>query len=155
MALAAESDKPTIDADGTVHVPAFELPLSRYMSEEAKRDFIEYGRELPVQDSGGNPSVAKMRADADGWLRPIVEHDKTLYPVTIEEREIGGVRADIVTPSHGVSAHNRDRVLINLHGGGFIIGAGLHGLAESIPVSSVAKITVISVDYRKRVDVAH
>src|SRR5438477_6465214 len=148
LALTAESDRPTIDADGTVHIPAFSVPLSRYMSEEAKRKFIEEGRKPPAKESDANPPVAKMRADVDDWVRPIVEHDKTLYPVSIGERQIAGVRTNVVTPSHGVSTLNRDRVLINLHGGGFVVGAGLHGLAESIPVSGVEKITVISVDYR-------
>ena len=57
--------------------------------------------------------------------------------------------AQIVTPKSGLSARNRERVLINLHGGGFVVGAGLGGLAESIPISGVGRFKVITVDYRE------
>jgi epsilon-lactone hydrolase len=40
-------------------------------------------------------------------------------------------------------------VLINLHGGAFLWGAGSGGLVESIPVASLSRIPVISVDYRE------
>jgi hypothetical protein len=32
--LAAEPQRSSVDGDGTVHVPAFAIPLSRYMSEQ-------------------------------------------------------------------------------------------------------------------------
>jgi len=46
-----------------------------------------------------------------------------------------------------VSAANRG-VLINLHGGASV-GAHGGGLVESIPVASVGKLKVISIDYRQ------
>jgi hypothetical protein len=42
-------ERPTVDADGTIHLPAFSVPLSRYMSEEAKRQFIEEAQQRKVQ----------------------------------------------------------------------------------------------------------
>jgi acetyl esterase/lipase len=39
--------------------------------------------------------------------------------------------------------------MVNLHGGGFEVGGGgVHGLLESIPISAVAQIKVVTVDYR-------
>jgi hypothetical protein len=67
----------------------------------------------------------------------------------IEEQIIGGVGTQIVAPKSGVSADNCTRVLSNLHGGGFVLGAGLGGSAESIPVSAVGRFKVISIDYRQ------
>jgi carboxylesterase type B len=54
-------------------------------------------------------------------------------------------------PDNGriLNAANRGRVLINLHGGAFLWGAHSGGLVESIPVASVGKLKVISVDYRQ------
>ena len=147
--LAAEPQKSTVDADGMVHMPAFAVPLSRYMSEQAKRQFIEEALKPPAMDSGPNVPVAKMRAEVDDYYRPLVERAEALYPVTISEEKIGGVGTQIVTPKGGPSARNRERVLINLHGGGFIVGAGLGGLAESIPISGVGKFKVVTVDYRE------
>jgi alpha/beta hydrolase fold len=40
-------------------------------------------------------------------------------------------------------------VLINLHGGGFLEGSRSVSHMESIPITAVAKIKVISVDYRQ------
>jgi epsilon-lactone hydrolase len=147
--LAEEPQRSTVDDDGTVHIPAFAVPLSRYMSEQAKRQFVEEVLHPPALDSGPNVPIAKMRAQADDYYRPLVERAEALYPVSIREEQIGGVRTQIITPKNGVSARNLERVLINLHGGGFIVGGGLGGLAESIPVSGVGKFKVISVDYRE------
>lgn len=147
--LAAEPQKSTVDADGTVHMPAFAVPLSRYMSEQAKRQFIEEALNPPVMDSGPNVPIARRRAQVDDYYRPLVERAEALYPVNISEEKVGGVGAQIVTPKSGLSARNRERVLINLHGGGFVVGAGLGGLAESIPISGVGRFKVITVDYRE------
>jgi acetyl esterase/lipase len=54
------------------------------------------------------------------------------------------VRTDIITPL-GAEAH-RDRVLINLHGGGFNSDSG--SLIEGAPICNLAKIKVVSVYYR-------
>ena len=138
--------KVTVDKDGTVHVPAFDVPLSSYMSEEAKRAYIE--QRLNPLTLDPKASISQRRAAVDGYYRPLVERGKALYPVHIEEQTIAGVRVDVVTPKEGISERNRNRVLINLHGGGFVVGGGLGGLAESIPIASLGEFRVISVDYR-------
>jgi epsilon-lactone hydrolase len=61
---------------------------------------------------------------------------------------IGGVQTDIIAPPEGPSDHNKDRVLINLHGGGMLVGARYGGQLESIPISSIGRIRVVTVDYR-------
>ena len=95
----------------------------------------------------GGPSAAEdikgYRARQDeimnGFLGPI----RKRYPVNVEEKTISGVFTQIVTPKEGVSARNRDRVLLNVHGGGFVSGARTASLVESIPVASIEKIKVI------------
>ncbi|WIG56909.1 MAG: Lipase LipU [Rhodanobacteraceae bacterium] len=72
-----------------------------------------------------------------------------LYPVTVEQRRIGGVPTQVLTPKQGIAPAQRHRVLINLHGGAFLWGAGAGGLVEAIPVASVGRIEVITVDYRQ------
>lgn len=56
-----------------------------------------------------------------------------------------GVHTDIITPLETPEA-NRDRVLINLHGGGFNSDSG--SLLEGVPIANLAKIKVVSVYYR-------
>lgn len=118
QARPAESQKPTVDPDGTVRMPAFAVPLSRYMSEQAQRKFIEEALKPPLKDLGANAPIGDLRAQVDDEQCPMIERAEALYPVNIEERQIGGIRTQIVTPKDGVSANNRKRVLINLHGAG-------------------------------------
>ncbi len=61
----------------------------------------------------------------------------------------GGVRAEVITPKEGVAANERDRILINLHGGAFLWGEGSGGEIESIPIASVGRVTVITIAYRQ------
>ena len=70
---------------------------------------------------------------------------RKLFPVNVEEKNIGGVRTDVITPLDAPEA-NRMRVLINLHGGGFNSDSG--SLIEGVPISNLAKIQVVSVYYR-------
>ncbi|MGH8121504.1 MAG: alpha/beta hydrolase, partial [Rudaea sp.] len=65
----------------------------------------------------------------------------------IKASKIGGVGVDIVAPADAKA--DEKRVLINLHGGAFLWGAGSGGLVEAIPVASLSRIKVITVDYRQ------
>lgn len=69
---------------------------------------------------------------------------EALYPVTIGPKTIGGARTEVIAPQ-GAPPRNRERVLINLHGGGFIWGERNGARSESIPIAVVGKITVITV----------
>ena len=146
---AAGGEQPPIDDNGTLHVPAFAVPLSRYMSDEAKRQFIEERRNPIGKDWDPDGPIAKYRAQIDGFYRPVVERARALYPVRIEAQKIAGIPTQVVIPVAGIAPRNQQRVLINLHGGSFQVGAGLGGLAESIPVSALERIKVITVDYRE------
>jgi acetyl esterase/lipase len=61
---------------------------------------------------------------------------------------MAGVDVEIFAPAAGVAPENRDRVLINLHGGGFYMGARMMSHIESIPVAAESGFRVVSVDYR-------
>ncbi|TAM98706.1 MAG: alpha/beta hydrolase, partial [Rhodanobacteraceae bacterium] len=139
---------PHVDAQGNVTVPAFTVPFSSYASPEARRMFqrvLEEGRHAPPLDG----PVAASRAYYDKINTARAELMERLYPVRIEKRTIGGVPTQVVTPKQGVAPEQEHRVLINLHGGAFLWGAGAGGLVESIPVASRGGIEVITVDYRQ------
>lgn len=68
-----------------------------------------------------------------------------MYPVNVEEVSIAGVRCHRITPKT-MPAENQGRVLLNMHGGGFVIGSGC--LVEAIPVAHLAQVEVIAIDYR-------
>src|SRR5262249_25733851 len=121
-----------------------------YMSDVAKRRHVEWSELL---------SVWKRSKPAE--QRQLFEHfavdpAKAAYPVSIEKRKIADVHVLVFTPRGGISKQNKDWVLINLHGGGWSIAyADLIELIESIPISSIGKVKVISVDYRQAPQYRH
>lgn len=139
--------RPIVEANGTVHVPAFDLPLSIYVSDAARRLFITANTPPPPIDA--SHGIDKFRETLDRYyFGPQLALAKERYAVDIVARRIDGIRVDVVTPKSGIATRNRDRVLINLHGGGMLAGAGTGGLVESVPIADVGKIKVVSVDYR-------
>jgi acetyl esterase/lipase len=70
------------------------------------------------------------------------------YSVTVTPTVIGGVSTEVVVPRGAIASNNRHRVLIDLHGGSFSGGARTNSQVESMPVASVGKVKVVSVDYR-------
>jgi acetyl esterase/lipase len=91
-------------------------------------------------------TLTERRVHTDAWRAQDSAEARKIYPVSIEETSIAGVRTDIITPLAGAAESNRSRVLINLHGGGFNSDSG--SLIEGIPIANLAKIKVVSVYYR-------
>src|SRR5207244_1804823 len=89
--------------------------------------------------------LAEVRARTDEWRKKDSAEALRLYPVNVEGMTIAGVRTDIITPLT-MPGSNKKRVLINLHGGGFISDSG--SLIEGIPIANLTKTKVVSVYYR-------
>ena len=112
--------------------------------EQVKSDLAPYMLELATGD------VERKRDILDEhFFAPRIAQARKLYPVTEQPLDIDGVYTEVFEPSNGIKASNINRVLINLHGGGFTFGARTEGRLESIPLASVAGIKVISIDYRQ------
>ena len=67
--------------------------------------------------------------------------------VTIEDAVIGGVKSFIVTP-RAMPPQNAGRVLVHVHGGGYVFGPGRAALPEAVMMAGFGGFKVISVDYR-------
>ncbi len=72
---------------------------------------------------------------------------KAKLGVKIEETRIAGVHCYIVTPNK-IALENRRRLLIHVHGGGYVFGPGEAALPEAIMMAGFGGFKVISVDYR-------
>lgn len=129
----------TFDANGTAHITRV-VPVPATVSPEAQK-FLS---SLALTSKRSTPeTLAERRAHTDAWRAKDSAEARRIYPVSIEEMSIAGVRADIITP---LSAAKTNRVLINLHGGGFNSDSG--SLIEGVPIANLAKIKVVSVYYR-------
>lgn len=127
----------------SVAVPAFELPFSEFASPEARETFATRVL-VPGPQLGSD--IAKVRVQNDINDNDRVKRMRALFPVSIERRLIAGVSVQIVSPA-GRKA-DPTRILINLHGGGFLWGSGPGALVESIPIAAQSGMTVVAIDYR-------
>ena len=120
----------SVDAEGTAHITRA-VPVPKSISPEAQA--------LLVSDKAFAP---------DGWTEEsaqLVKRMRSVYPVDVEDSMMGGVKVKIINPQRA-AANKRDRVMVNLHGGGFTSDSG--SLLESIPIASLTGTQVITVDYR-------
>ncbi len=149
------SGKVMWDADGTLHLPAHAFPMSEMISPVMKQAYVQQLGNLqgwpapPGYDQPIEVWEAYWKVFDEQVMNRQFMRWQEIYPVDVTEQTMAGVRTDVVVPKGGVSEKNTNRVLINLHGGGFNTGAGIGGLVESIPISGLMKIKVISVDYRQ------
>jgi epsilon-lactone hydrolase len=139
-ATAQQAEKPE---PGTVKVPAFDLPYSTYASPEARKTFID---KVLADGPKPGPDIAKTRAAYAAVDEDRIVRLRKLFAVEIERSTIAGVPVQIVRPV-GLKA-DEHRVLINLHGGGFLWGGGTGALVEAIPIAASAGLPVVAVDYR-------
>ncbi|MHA6720211.1 alpha/beta hydrolase [Sphingomonas sp. RS6] len=132
-----------VEQDGTVHVPAMTVPVSPMLSPEAQRYVADHL--LAMQQ----PALLKQVAGVPVFLAPYLARQKQLYAVDRADTQIGGVHVYDYMPRQGIAPANRNRVLINLHGGGFM--GCFPGCAEleSIPIAALGRVRVVSIDYRQ------
>ena len=136
---APKADTSYIDADGTAHVTRV-VPIPATISPEAQKVLA---RATP--DQGPPESLADRRSRTDAYTATARIAWTKICPIQIVEDKIAGVPVHLVTPD-GMPASNRDKVLLNLHGGGFNSDSGSY--TESIPIASYSKFKVVSVLYR-------
>ena len=137
-----------VSLQGVAHLSALDVPPSSFMSAQARATFTRLFSP-PADAPPMNGNIATVRAYYDKFNRVLVARARKIYAVRITSRVIGGVRTEVVVPAGGVAPRNRNRVLINLHGGGFLWGEGSGEEIESIPIASVGMIEVVTVAYRE------
>ncbi len=156
---AEQAPDPAVQAPtAALDIPAFTYPPSVFASEELKR---AYARSLAVPGDGTIPIpedpkiVQVMRERVNGMFEQVMPMVRERYPVDIAPAEIAGVEVLRVTPEGGVSGANRKRVLINLHGGAFMVGWPSVALLDAIPVAALSGIEVITLNYRMYPEAVH
>jgi len=157
IAMTSERGRLQVDEDGVVHVEAFELPLSAALSERSRRALavaLSRQQQIVIARARDFDSEAEFKIAVDdfrknvdeAFAKPLGERLLKAFPVTIAQAKVGGVPVEEFTPLDGL---DRERVLINLHGGAFYAGAIYNARIESIPIAHLGKFRVVSVDYRQ------
>jgi epsilon-lactone hydrolase len=131
-----------VDEQGTAHITRI-VPVPLTVSPEAQAALAREGahsasHEDPPPSPPKKPQPSQSRQMSSDATR-------ALYPVNIEFSTIAGVSVSVVTPMT-IPDDKANRVLINLHGGGFTSDSG--SLTESIPMANLTQSKVVSVLYR-------
>jgi monoterpene epsilon-lactone hydrolase len=71
--------------------------------------------------------------------------------IAVEAAQIGGVNVFIITPAD-LPLPNRDRLLVHVHGGGYVLYPGEAGAGEAMLMAGYGGFKVVSVDYRMAPD---
>ena len=127
-AEAPNRDSSYIDAQGTAHITRV-VPVPQDLSPQAQ---LSLGR--PEPDQGPPQSLADRRKMTDEYTARARVAWTRLCPNTLVEDTMAGVPVRIVTPE-GMPESNSDKVLLNLHGGGFNSDSGSY--TESIPIAGL------------------
>src|ERR1700741_4434450 len=88
-----------------------------------------------------------LQEDYNAGVEQALPGQEQRLDVTVEQSEMAGVTVYIVTPDR-VAPENRDRLLIHIHGGCYVLGGGLAATSEAVIMAGIGHYKVISVDYR-------
>jgi monoterpene epsilon-lactone hydrolase len=148
VAPAAEAQAPA-DAAALAprEVPAKSLPVPTTVSPQMQTIIAAPLRAgwdvIPTSPEGWQASV---KANAAATIEGLPAMRERLH-VKVEPATIGGVKAYIVTPDY-IPPQNRNRLIIQVHGGCYVYSPGEAATPEAIMMAGFGHFKVISVDYR-------
>lgn len=150
----------------------FSMLVGAVMVLPAAQAYEVAAHEVPVPDTVSpalQQSIAKglplnwnqVPKDAEGWREAVSRSARQVSAkvdvlaeqlrVSIEESNMAGVRVFTLTPST-VRPENRDRLLLHIHGGGYVFLPGKAGLQEGLLMAAKGGYKVVSIDYRMAPD---
>lgn len=139
--------KVSVDKDAAVHLPPMLVPFSSFASPEAKGPFLENGKS---QEKYANAkTIVEQRQVFSDHVQPAPELTRPLYPADSLATTSAGVYTDVITPKDGIVARNKNRALINLHSGAFLLGRAFSVRWNPCRQPGWAKIKVVAIDYRQ------
>lgn len=128
-------------------IPARILPIPNTVSLQERvliaSPFSPLWKECPKSVEAWKTTISRIEVVSATGLLAL----RKLLSVKMESTEIGGVKAFIFTPKV-IAPENKNRLLVNLHGGGYVFGRGESGTLEAILMAAYGKCKVIAVDYR-------
>lgn len=129
-------------------VPAKNLPVPTADISPGMQAFIgaPLNPDWNAQWKTGDEARAFANAQAAKVLPGLPAMQKRM-DVAVKAASIGGVRVYVVTPN-SIPAENKDKVLIHVHGGCYVLFPGEAGTPEAIMMTGFGHYKVISVDYR-------
>src|SRR6266545_6833128 len=132
-------------ASAPLEVPARTLPVPDTVSPEMRA----------INSAPLSPTWNVVPTSADEWKAMSAPSAgrglpalRERFGVTSESLTVNGVHAYMVTP-RVVPLANRNRLLVHVHGGCYVLGGGEAATSEAISMAAFGQFKVLSVDYRR------
>ncbi len=128
-------------------VPAKTVPVPATVSPELQAVIAQPLRAgwdtPPTTPDGWTALVKQLEIAGSVGTQPMADR----LHVSIEPSTIEGVKVYILTPAD-IPAENRNRLLVHVHGGCYVLNPHLAALPEALQVAAASRIKTIAVDYR-------
>jgi monoterpene epsilon-lactone hydrolase len=128
-------------------VPAHSLPVPSTVSPEVQKLIaapLRQGWNAPPTTPDGWRELAGAGAAATARSLPAM---RERLRVKVEPSTMDGVKVFIVTPDT-IPPENRDRLLVHVHGGCYVLNPGEAALPEAMFMAGFGRFRVVAVDYR-------
>jgi epsilon-lactone hydrolase len=145
-------DVVSVAADGTMHIPARDIPMPTSISSGA-RSYLTHLAKMPAMPGGGGGDpddlaalrkrVAAFDDTIGGYYGMLAARSNT----SVETQTIGGVTV-YVSARNEATAEERRKVHLYIHGGGFMKGGGKPAMYSAQLEARRYGGTTVSVDYR-------
>jgi monoterpene epsilon-lactone hydrolase len=146
-AAASCAAPPPVASGGGRQVPARAIPVPDTVSPRIQaiiaQSYNPNWNVVPKSDAEWRAIVDKAAAGVVATLPDL----RAKLGVTVRQETMAGVKVFVVTPKN-IPERNRNRVLIHVHGGAYVLSPGEAGTKEAIELAGFGGFGVISVDYR-------
>ena len=125
------------------HPQAASEALRMAIAERPAPDIAAVAAAFPEDLEQGRQAVATINQQMEASTHMLLE----ALSVTLEEKQVGTIRTYRISPNQ-VSPQHEGHHFIHLHGGAYVLGAGLAGASEGVLIAGLLGIPVTSIDYR-------
>lgn len=132
-------------------LPSRELPVPTTVSAQLQgviaAPYSPGWDTIPKDAAAWRDLAASSSAAAADAITAIRER----FNLQVEKTTMAGVPVFVITPSE-IAPANRNRLLVHIHGGGFVLYPGEAGAGEGMMMAGYSKCRVVSIDYRMAPD---
>lgn len=129
-------------------VPERIIPVPTNVSPQLQRNIAQPLDPLMFVEPKTLAEWHEIVAKGEGVVtESLMKSANKLFTVDVKAEEVAGVKTHLVSPKT-IPEKNQDKILVYVHGGGYILNGGEGSVPEAMAMASYSQIPVISIDYR-------
>lgn len=129
-------------------VPARSIPVPGNVSPELQQSIAQPLDPLMYFEPKTMDQWRELVAKGEGVVtKQLMSSANKLFTVDVKPEIVAGVKTHIVQPKT-IPEKNKDRLLVYVHGGGYILNGGEGSVPEAMAMAHYSQTKVISIDYR-------